>query len=170
MPVTQTKDVQFFMNVGQSILDSAVDALECYGLDVPERVFVGFDDPPQDCCPELVVWLGNLRVWDGDFPDSRATTDLRHHWGYAFDATIRIGRCYVDVDEQGNPIDADVLADWNQALYADATALYMGWLGQWIAGNVSELVSCDLITPGPLTQYNDGGCAGHQFTVTVGMF
>lgn len=158
------------MNVGQSILDSAVDALECYGLDVPGRAFVGFDEPPQDCCPELVVWLGNMRVWDGDFPETRTTTQLLHHWGYAFDATVRIGRCYVDVDDQGNPIDAETLADWNQALYADATALYMGWLHQWNAGNVSELEACDLMNIGTLTQYNDGGCAGHQFTITVGMF
>ena len=170
MPVTKTKNVQFFMNVGTSILNSAIDALECYELDVPSRAFVGFDEPPQDCCPELVVWLGNMRLWDGDFPDTRSNTRLLHHWGYAFDATIRIGRCYVDVDEHGNPIDATVLADWNQLLYADATALYVGWLGQWNAGNVTELDSCDLLTVGALTQYNDGGCAGHQFTVTVGTF
>lgn len=169
MPVTKTLDVEFFMNVGQSILDSLVAALECYELDVPNRAFVGFSEPPQDCCPELVVWLGNLRVWDGDFPDTRQTTQLMHHWGYAFEATVRIGRCYIDINEDGTPIDADVLADWNQVLYADATALYMGWLGQWMSDNVSELSKCDLVTVGPLSQYKDGGCAGHQFTITVGM-
>lgn len=170
MPVTAIGNAQFFMNVGQSILDSAADALTCYDIDVPERLFVGFDEPPQDCCPELVLWLGNVRLWDGDFPETRTTTNLQHHWGYAFDVTVRIGRCYVDVDDQGNPIDPDVLADWNQALYADGTALFVGWLSQWRAGNVSELSACDLLTVGTMTQYNEGGCAGHQFTITVGTF
>lgn len=169
MPVTKTLDVEFFMNVGQSILDSAIAALECYELDVPARAFVGFDEPPQDCCPELVVWLGNVRTWDGDFPETRLSTNLQMHWGYAFDVTVRIGRCYVDVNEDGTPIDALILADWNQALYADATALYFGWLHQWSAEQVSELDKCDLVNVGTLSQYNDGGCAGHQFTISVGM-
>jgi hypothetical protein len=170
MAVTPTRDVEFFMNIGQSILESAIAGLECYDLEVPSRAFVGFDEPPQDCCPELVVWLGNVRVWDGDFPETRTSTSLLHHWGYAFDCTVRIGRCYVDVDEKGNPIDSGVLADWTQALYADASALYFGWLGQWQAELVSELSRCDLGDVGPLTQYNEGGCAGHQFTVTIGVF
>jgi len=55
-------------------------------------------------------------------------------------------------------------------LYADATALYMGWLGQWQAGNVSELLDCDFVEVGQLTQYNEGGCAGHKFTITVEVF
>lgn len=170
MPVTPTRNIEFFMNVGRSILDSAIDALECYDLDVPDRAFVGFDEPPQDCCPELVVWLGNVRTWDGDFPDSRNSGDLKMHIGYAMDCTIRIGRCYIDVDEHGQPIDPTIIEDWTQALYADATALFIGWIGQWQAGNVSELDACDLVTVSALTQYHDGGCAGHQFTVTVGMF
>lgn len=170
MPVTKTRDVEFFMNIGQSILDAVVLALECYDLDVPDRVFVGFDEPPQDCCPELVCWLGNVRTWDGEFPDTRLTTDLKMSIGYAIDCTVRIGRCYVDVDENGTPMDAAILADWTQALYADASALYFGFIHQWQAGYVTELSACDLLTVGGLTQYNDGGCAGHQFTITVGVF
>lgn len=170
MPATPTLDVELFMNVGNSILEAAAAALECYDLEVPDRLFVGFEEPPQDCCPELVAWLGNVRTWDGDFSDTRISTNLQHHWGYAFDCTIRIGRCYVDVDEKGQPVDADTLADWTQALYADATALYFGWLRQWSSGSVTELVKCDLVNAGVLSQYKSGGCAGHQFTVTVGMF
>lgn len=170
MTITQIRSVDFFMNVGNSILAGAVAALECYEIDVPERAFVGFDEPPQDCCPELVCWLGNVRLWDGDFPDTRLTTDLKMHFGYAVDCTVRIGRCYIDVDEHGNPIDADTLSDWTSAIYADATALYVGMLHQWQAGAITELSACDLLTVGALTQYNDGGCAGHQFTITVGVF
>lgn len=167
MPVTRTRDPLFFMNVGQSILDSAVDALECYELDVPDRLFVGFDEPPQDCCPELICWLGDVRTWDGNLTGNG---NLQQHIGYQFDCTIRIGRCYVDVDEKGEPIDSAILADWNQLLYADMTALYIGWVGQWQAGNVTELSNCDVVSLGTMTQYNEGGCAGSQFTITVGVF
>lgn len=169
MTLTPTRNVNFFKNVGESILASVVDALECYELDVPPRTYVGFDEPPQDCCPELVVWLGNVRTWDGNF-DQRREDNLNLHFGYAFDCTVRIGRCFVDVDDKGQPLDTDTLGDFSQALYADATAIYFGWLGQWQAGNVTELSACELVSVGTLTQYNEGGCAGHQFTISVGVF
>ena len=169
MPVTPTRDSDFFLNVAKSILDSCADALVCYNLDVPGRRYVGFDRPPQDCCPELVAWVGNLRTWDGDFPDTRSTGDLKCVWGYAFDVTIRIGRCYADYSDDG-PLDLETLEDFTAPLYSDGTALYMGWLHQWKAGNVSELTACDLVNVGPMSQYHEGGCAGHEFVITVGTF
>lgn len=170
MPVTPTRSTAFFLNVAKSILESAADALRCNGLEVPDRFYVGFDRPPQDCCPELTAWAGNVRTWDGDFPDTRRSGDIKCHIGYAFDVTIRIGRCYLDMDESGQPLDSEIIEDWAGILYADATALYVGWIGQWKAGNVSELSQCDLVNVGAMSQYHEGGCAGHEFIVTVGAF
>ena len=167
MAITPVRSTQYFFNVGKSILDSAVDALECHSLDVPSRLFVGFDRPPQDCCPELVAWISNIRPWDGDFPDTRSNGRLLCSNAWSFDVTIRIGRCYVDVDDNG-PLDTDTLEDWSGALYADATALYMGWVNQWRAGNVIELNSYEAVSVGPAVPYNQGGCAGWEFTITVG--
>lgn len=169
MPVTPTRSAQFFLSVATSILESCADALRCYSLDVPERFYVGFDRPPQDCCPELVAWVGNVRTWDGDFPDTRRSGNIQCVVGYAFDVTIRIGRCYVDYTDEG-PLDVETLMDFTAPLYADATALYVGWIGQWKAGNVTELSACDLVTVGAMTQYHEGGCAGHEFVITVGAF
>ncbi len=169
MPITPTRNQQFFINVGTSILESAADALQCYGLDIPDRLFVGFDRPPQDCCPELVAWIDNIRLWDGEFPDTSRGGGLLQVFGYAFDVTIRIGRCYVDYDDDG-PLDTGTLTDFSGHLYADATALYMGWLHQWRAGNVTELTKCDLGEIGPMTSYHEGGCAGWEFRITVGVF
>jgi hypothetical protein len=168
--MTEFRSPDYFMNVGNSMLASLVAALQCHGIDVPDRTFVGFNRPPQDCCPELVGWFGNIRTWDGDFPDSRLSGDLKCVWGYAFDFTVRIGRCYVDIDQEGNPIDAETLASWNAHLYADISALYTGWLAQWKAGAVTELSNYELVTIGTAQPYNDGGCAGWEFTITVGTF
>jgi hypothetical protein len=167
---TPFSNTGYFLNLGKSILDSLADALECNGLDVPGRVFVGFERPPQDLCPELVVWIGNIRTWDGDFPDTRSSGRLLCSNGYAFDVSVRIGRCYIDMDEDGQPLDGETLQDWAGELYRDVTALYMGWINQWRAGNVTELSMYDLVTVGACTQYNSGGCAGHEFTITVGTF
>lgn len=168
MPATPLSDVDMFMNIATSILQSAAAALECNNISVPDRFYVGFDRPPQDCCPELVAWLGNIRTWDGDFPDTRSAGNLRCHNGYSFDITIRIGRCYVDFGEEG-PLDTDTIQDWTQELYRDASALFFGWITQWRAGNVTELDKCDLVNVGTMTQYHEGGCAGQEFTITVGV-
>jgi len=167
---TPLSDIDYFFNVGESILNSVARTLECNELDVPGRLFVGFDRPPQDCCPELVCWIGNVRPWDGDFPDTRTSGRLLVHNAYSFDVSIRIGRCYVDSGEDGQAIDSETLQDWAKELYRDASAIYQGWIEQWRSGNVTELQNYELVTVGNLTQYNSGGCAGHEFVITVGTF
>jgi hypothetical protein len=169
MPFTALSNTDYFLNIATSILDSCADALDCNGLDVPERLYVGFDRPPQDCCPELTAWVGNIRPWDADFPDGRRAGNLQCHNGWSFDVTIRIGRCYVDIDEDGSGLDVGTLTDFTRPLYQDAAALLFGWVAQWRAGNVTELTTCDLVDIGALTQYHEGGCAGHEFTITVGV-
>lgn len=168
MPATPLDNTDMFMNMATSILQSVVDALQCNGLEVPDRLYVGFDRPPQDCCPELVAWLGNIRTWDGDFPDSRTNGRLLCHNGYSFDITIRIGRCYIDYTDEG-PMDIATITDWTRLLNADASAIYLGWIAQWRAGNVTELDKCDLVNVGSMSAYHEGGCAGWEFTVTVGV-
>lgn len=168
--MTEIRSADYFMNVGNSILNSIVAALQCYNLEVPDRTFVGFDRPPQDCCPELVGWITNVRIYDGTFPDSRQFSELTSVWGYAFDFTVRIGRCYIDVDEKGQPLDAETVADFTSYLYQDATAIFVGWLAQWKAGEVDELGACTPVNVSSMQSYRDGGCAGWEFTITVGTF
>lgn len=170
MTITPTRNRDFFTNVATSILESAIDALNCYGLDVPKRIYVGFDRPPQDCCPELTGWVHNVRNWNGEFPDTNQVNHMICSVGYAFDVTIRIGRCYWDLDESGKSLSNEELQAKNADLYADLSALYLGWIEQWRAGNVSELSKCDLGTVGAAQPYREGDCAGWEFTVTVGVF
>lgn len=168
MPATPLSNPDMFTNMATSILQSVVDALECNNIEVPARLYVGFDRPPQDCCPELTAWLGNIRTWDADFADARRAGNLQCYNGYAFDITIRIGRCYVDYDENG-PMDTTTISDWTRILNQDASALYFGWISEWRAGNVTELESCDLVNVGAMIAYHEGGCAGWEFTITVGV-
>lgn len=170
MSFTPTRSKDFFINTATSILESAVDALQCYGLDVPTRLYVGFDRPPQDCCPELTGWVNNIRQWNGEFPDTNQVNPMICVWGYSFDFTMRIGRCYWDLDENGKTLTNEQLQTKNGEMYSDATALYMGWLHQWKAGNVNELSSCDLLTIGNMQPYRQGDCAGWEVTITVGVF
>jgi hypothetical protein len=170
MPVTPVNNIAFALNIATSILDGAADALRCNGLDVPARQYVGFNRPPQDCCPELTAWTHNIRTWDGEFPDTSRGGGLLCVWGYSFDVTIRIGRCYWDTTEDGKPLDVETLTTFTNPLYKDATALYVGWLGQWKAGNITELEKCDLVTISSMQPYREGTCAGWEFTVTVSAF
>lgn len=152
------------MNVGQSVLEGLKDALNCLGIEVPSRCYVGFDRPPQDCCPELVVWVGNIRTYTADFPEERS---LKYGWGYAFDVNVRIGRCYVDMDDDG-PLEPEIIEDWTRALYQDAVAVYHGFLNQWSAGNIEELADCTAVVGvDHMGQYREGGCAGHEFIIKV---
>jgi len=166
MSITPVSNTGYFFNVGNSILDSLVNALNCNGLDVPDRRFVGFEEPPQDCCPDLVLWISNIRPWDGDFPDTRNNGRLLCTNAYAFDVTVRIGRCYLDYLEDGAMPEQDI-EDQSKIMYADATALYMGWVAQWRSGNVTELNNYEAVTVGTLTSYTEGACGGWQFTITV---
>lgn len=169
MPFTALSNKDFFLNVAESVLESIAKVLDCNGLDIPDRKYVGFDRPPQDCCPELTAWVGNVRAFDQSFPDGRFQGNLLCINSWSFDITIRIGRCYVDMDNDGHALDTDTLRDFTQPLYWDASVLLFGWVAQWHAGNVSELTGCDLVNVGSMTQYHEGGCAGQEFTITVGV-
>lgn len=162
-------DPTYFTTVATSILDGMKAALRCNNVEVPDRSFVGFSSPPQDCCPELVAWVTNIRTWDGNFPEGMREGRLLCFNSYAFDVSVRIGRCYVDSASDGSAIDHRDLQDWSAILYKDASALYIGFIQQWRSGQVTELSTCEPLTVGNMTSYNEGGCAGWEFTITVGV-
>lgn len=170
--LTPVPDVNIFLNLGRSILDSVADTLACNSLDVPERRYVGFDRPPQDCCPELVAWVSNIRVWDGLPMDGRQSGELICVNGWAFDVTMRIGRCYIDIDVDANgfkPMSVSGIEEASEPLYKDAAAMYFGFIAAWKAGNITELTVCDAVNVSAMSPYHEGGCAGWEFTISVGV-
>lgn len=163
-------DRDVFDKIGHIIIDSLADVIKSYGMDVPPRNFVGFETPPEDCCPDLVVWLTNIRLWDEQFADGRSTTYITNCVNaWAVDVNVRLGRCYIDFDANGQPLDAGTLEEWSKLLNKDAHALSIGWIQAFRQGQIKGLGSCDLVDMGTLTSYRQADCAGWQVTYTVGI-
>jgi len=174
MTVTSPYDIEVFVNVTKSILNSIVAVMEDKSRDVPARTFVGFDRPAEDYCPDLVAWMNNVRPYDGNGMESGLVEGrLLCFNAWAFDVTIRLGRCYIDFDADGGPLDGRTIEDWSNELYRDAQVVYIGWVNQWRTGTGAcageELESCDPMNVGPLINFKEGGCAGWEFTITVGV-
>lgn len=88
---------------------------------------------------------------------------------FAFDVTIRLGRCYIDFAADGSTIDHSLVEEWSNELYYDAYVMYVQWIGLWKAGGVYELSTCEPLSVGPMIAYKEGGCAGWEFTISVGV-
>lgn len=167
---TPLTDPLIFHVVGQSILDSLAKFVSEEGIEPPARRWVGFSNPPEDCCPDLVVWADNLRLWDGaSFDSGLRENRLMCNNVWAVDYSIRFGLCYFDVDNDGQLIDSGTLSMWAADLYHISHAM-LKWLQQIRAGVIPELpISRSDVKPSPITSYNSGGCAGWQITLTVGL-
>lgn len=163
-------DPDLFSTVARSILDGVAAALDACGLDIPPCDFVGFSRPAETSCPDLVAWVTNIRAWDGNTMDSGLQEGrLLCFNAYAFDVTIRLGQCFVDFDDNGNNLPPEIQEDFSSTMYRYAQAMYIGFVAQWRAGNISSLGNCDPITVSSLIDYKEGGCGGWEYTVTVGV-
>lgn len=158
-----------FFKTGKSVLDSIVHVLESCDRPAPDCEFLGFDRPPEAYCG-LVGWIGNIRVWDGLTMDNGLREGrILCNVGYAFDVTIRLGRCYVDFDATGNNIPPEEVESLSSGLYEDAYIMYVQWIGLWKAGGVTELDNCDPVSVSVMTPYNEGACAGWEFSISIGV-
>ena len=161
-------DKDLFYEIGRSILNSVITVLESCDRSAPECSFVGFDRPPEDKCG-LVVWIGNVRPYDGNTLDGGLREGrLLCYNSFAFDVTVRMSRCFIDFNDKG-PLSADVIEEMSKELLLDAHVLYIQWVGALKGGQVSNLDNCDPVALGTLTPYRDGTCAGWEFTITVGV-
>lgn len=160
----------FLLLFGQAVLDSLEQVLLECEQDVPDRRILAFQEPPEDCCPDLAVWVDNMRPWDGT-PFEGLTfghlTACNNMW--AADVNVRIGRCYIDVDPQtSQPLPPDQVKELSAQIYRDGNILYTGWVNKMRNNEVCNITRYSLNTVSALLSYNDGGCAGWRFTVTVG--
>lgn len=164
-------DNSVIFDTAKSVLESVADALTGCQFDVPSCRFIGFNRPSELTCPDLVGWANNVRVWDGENMNGGLRDGyIRCHVGYAFDVTIRLGVCYVEMDENGRDIDHEVLEAWSKELYQMAHVMYVGWVARFKSGKVSALGNCDPVDLSALTDYKEGGCAGWEFTISVGLW
>lgn len=166
----QVGDPDFLFKLGEIALNTLVETLIECEQDVPDRRTVSFTESPEDCCPDLNVYVDNFRAWDGSPFDGLQfghLTGCNNMW--AVDIGVRIGRCYIDVDPSTlNPLPADDLADLSRQIYRDGNILYVGWVDKLRNNLICNIPRYTLGALSNLIGYNEGGCAGWRFTITLG--
>jgi hypothetical protein len=168
---TPYRESDSLFNLLESIEHAVALALTSHSRSVNEwRRIVGWSDPPQDCCPEIAVWGGNLRpdpttMYPGQGGVQRPSCSQQ----WLYDVTIRVSQCFIDLDENGGPLDADQINSYSRELYAIKHDAYNGFWCRWVNGQITEIDGCTPMMIGPTVEYADGGCGGMQFTVTVRM-
>lgn len=166
MPTTPLYDPDVLFNVLSDIQHAVAVSLNQSNRQVVNwRQVVGWAEPPQDCCPEVAVWGGNLRVDPTSIPNGMARVSCATQW--LFDVTIRVSECFLDTDDNGDTLPADTLNGYSHLLYRLMHQTVFGFMCQWTSGTIEELSVFTPMSIGATQEYGEGGCAGIQFTVTV---
>jgi hypothetical protein len=132
------------------------------------RRIIGWADPPQDCCPEIAVWGGGLRPDpSGTIPSGGGVQRASCAQLWLYDVTIRVSQCFIDIDENGEPLEPSQINDYSRELYSIQHDTFNGFWCRWVNGQIDEVDGCTPLQIGPTVEYADGGCGGVQFTVTV---
>lgn len=141
------------------------------GLTVPEITGVVMTRPPEDCCPDLVVWVENVRPFDLTFPSGMNENRMLSHFAMAFDLFVRLGQCYIESDDKGNLMDIGILQEWTSNINEYINPIYTIPLFEIAKGCVDEFGECgQTFLASNLNGYNLGGCAGYEYVVTIGLF
>lgn len=158
-------DPDIFNTLGNQLLTGITQAFATRGLDAVNAHLAMGPIPAEDCCPDLVVWVSNIRIWDASSPDNLQENRLLMHFGLAFDLNVRIGLCYIESDDDGGPVDPVQLQAWTETINRYGHAAYVGGLQALLS---HEDNGCDVdLRPNPMDPYNSGGCAGYTYTVSV---
>lgn len=159
-----------FSLIANKLLDGIQKALSEAGIPPIPRRYVGMGPTPsQDCCPDLVGWISNVRLYDQQAPDTLGEGRILNHFGMAFDVNIRIGECFFEVnpDDPKQIVAPKQLDAWTDKINALGSVAY--WGGINALANDTDLQCGTSITPGYMNPYQDGGCGGFQFAITVGL-
>ena len=165
--ITKLNDKDVVFNVLNSTLEAVVEKLRECDIPVPARRFVGFCEPPQDCCPDLVVWGDNIGPDDLALGQGLTRGYFTCSNSWSMDVHVRIGLCFVDVDADANPLSSAVLQTMSQEMHQYWHCFYMQFLCAARNGAITELEDCDRFQAGPSNCYAEGGCAGFEFVMRV---
>jgi hypothetical protein len=141
------------------------------GLSVPTENGVVMVRPAEDCCPDLKLWVDNIRPFDIAFPNTLNENRILTHFAIAFDLNVRFGMCYIESDEDGEAMDIKTLVDWTTQIEAYINPVYTFPIFEIARGCVEEFgVVGQTFLPSNMTGYNLGGCAGFEYLITFGLF
>lgn len=151
--------------VAEIALEGIKAALAANGLTAIKRAYVGVGPvPAEDCCPDIVVWITNIRLWDGNAPDTLTENRVLDHFGLAFNVNARIGDCFWELDPATNkPFPHTEISKMSKKINDYGTAAYLGTIQA-----LGEMDHCNVsVHPVTADPYQDGGCGGFIFTVGV---
>lgn len=151
--------------LAQVALDGITGAIAGASLPAIKRAYVGVGPvPAEDCCPDIVVWVSNIRLWDSNAPDTLGENRVMIHWGIAFDINARVGDCFWELDPTTNkPFPAEEISKLSGPINKYGTAAYLGAISA-----LGQLDACNVdVHPQPANPYQDGGCGGFIFTIGV---
>jgi hypothetical protein len=162
----------FLDDLAHDLLDCALRGLDetRTGNPEPERVFTHHGVPPVDC-PQLTVHWDPARGIHGQAAIPRqpvAPKTCAVVWQGIL--VVQLWRCWVTMDDQGNPIAPADFSETTAALNRDGWCLLTQVTGEHFAGTLFPDVGCEQVTLGPLVPLNPTGqTAGWQMTVTVAL-
>jgi hypothetical protein len=157
-----------FNAVADKLLTSIQVGIAEAGLPAIKRQYVGMGPvPSEDCCPDVVVWVSNVRFYDSAAPDTLRENRLLEHFGMAFDVNVRIGVCFFEMDGEGKLIDLETVDGWAKLANRYGHTAYLRGIQGLL--NDSDLTCLASITPQPMYPFQDGGCAGYTYSVSVGV-
>lgn len=158
-------------DVGNQVANKIIEAIEAgWGLDGLQKInrsYVGMGPvPSEDCCPDLVVWLSNVRMFDADQDTLREGRILKHY-GIAFDINVRIGLCFFEMDNGGELVELSQVQGWAEEINRYGMSAYQ----RAVSGLMDDpQLQCSFsITPQPMYPFQDGGCAGYTFAIGIGV-
>ena len=152
------------------VVAAITNGLENASLAPISRTYVGRGPTPsEDCCPDIVVWVSNLRIYDQASPDTLQENRVLAHVGLAFDVNVRLGLCFFEVGSDMKVIDSTEITELSKEINSYAHIVYTSAITGLMADEDVRR-NADSITPTTAFDYQEGGCAGIQFAITVGVF
>lgn len=153
--------------VANEVLIGVQNKIKASGLKAIPRAYVGVGPiPAEDCCPDLVVWVSNFRLWDSAVPDTLQEGRVLSHYGVAFNVSVRVGDCYWELIPTEKSFKPDTPANISKKSSQINRYGYAAFLGAIEA--MTALGQCDLsFTPYQSDPFQQGGCAGFTFSFAV---
>lgn len=157
--------------IGELVLSRIQAALQHRELPTITRNYIGMGPvPAEDCCPDLVGWVTNLRLWDGISPDSLRENRVVHGlFGISFDFNVRLGLCYLEGDGEG-AFDSATIDAQSQNLNKYGFVAYLAAVDAFtdFTYNCGGDRPCEIdVLPQPMFPYNQGACAGWNMVFSI---
>lgn len=161
---------ELFDLVANIALDGIAQGMARKGIAPITRSYVGLGPiPVQDCCPDIVAWISNVRPYDATPPDGLVESRILKHWGLAFELNIRVSDCFFEVDpnKPSAIMDADSISKMSSRINGVGLVAYVSTID---ALTNSDQMACGTsVTPTAMFPYQEGSCGGFQFSVSIGV-